>query len=99
MIPFPTMSFRSSLQFFALFVAEGALAAACAAVYPELQTPLRSAEGREMEAPSSGLRWIAFKGATVPPETRDGRKWGGDLGRAAPDPYAALYLHDKLLLK
>jgi len=76
-----------------------ALVTACAAVYPELQTPVHSAEGRELEAPPKNLRWIAFKGAEVPPETRDGRKWGGDLGRRAPDPYAILYMNGRLLLK
>jgi hypothetical protein len=89
------MSLRSVSCFLALFGALGA----CAAVYPELQTPLRSAEGRQAEAPPKDLRWIAFKGATVPAETRDGRKWGGDLGRKAPDPYAVLFVNGKLLLK
>jgi hypothetical protein len=89
------MSFRLASHGGAL----GVLLAACAAVYPELQTPVRSAEGRQVEAAPSGLRWIAFKGATVPSETRDGRKWGGDLGKAAPDPYAVLYLNGKRLLK
>jgi len=75
------------------------LVAGCSAVYPELQTPVRSAEGREIEAPPSGLRWVAFKGANVPAETRDGRKWGSDLGRKSPDPYAVLLVNGKLLLK
>jgi hypothetical protein len=98
MIPFPTMSLPSvrSLARAAIGVA---VLSACAAVYPEVQTPLRPAEGREHEAPPSTLRWIAFKGANVPSETRDGRKWGGGLGRAAPDPFAVLYLNGKLLLK
>jgi len=73
--------------------------AACTAVYPELQTPVRSAEGRDVEVAPNELRWLAFKGANVPTETRDGRKWGGSLGRSAPDPYAVLYLNGKVLLK
>jgi hypothetical protein len=73
--------------------------AGCAAVYPELQTPLRPVEGHPIEAAPKDLRWIAFKGATVPQETRDGRKWGGDLGRSAPDPYAVLFVNGKVLLK
>jgi hypothetical protein len=68
-------------------------------VYPELKTPLRSAEGREVEAPPASLRWISFKGATIPEETRDGRKWGGASGHGAPDPYAVLLLNGKMLLK
>src|SRR4051812_26245339 len=99
MIPFPTMSLRSMSSLAALLGALGVAVGACAAVYPELQTPLRSAEGREAEAPPNDLRWIAFKGATVPAETRDGRKWAGGLGHAAPDPYAVLLLNEKLLLK
>jgi hypothetical protein len=93
------MSLRSTSCFLVLFGALGAAVGACAAVYPELQTPLRTAEGQPAEAPPNNLRWIAFKGATVPGETRDGRKWGGDLGHAAPDPYAVLFVNGKLLLK
>jgi hypothetical protein len=93
------MSLRSASCPLALFGALAAVLGACAAVYPELQTPLRSAEGRETEAPPNDLRWIAFKGATVPTETRDGRRWGGDLGRSAPDPYAVLFLNGKVLIK
>ena len=43
--------------------------AACTAVYPELQTPVRSAEGRDVEVAPNELRWLAFKGANVPTET------------------------------
>jgi hypothetical protein len=91
------MSFRSAGYPIVLFFA--VVTTGCAAVYPELQTPVRTAESREIEAPPNDLRWLAFKGASVPSETRDGRKWGGGLGRSAPDPYAVLYLNGKLLLK
>jgi hypothetical protein len=73
--------------------------AGCSAVYPELQAPIRSAKGRDMDAPPTGLHWIAFKSAKVPEQTRDGRRWGGDLGRPAPDPYAILFLNGKPLFK
>jgi hypothetical protein len=73
--------------------------AACSAVYPEVQTPVRQPDRRPVEAPPKELVWIAFKGATVPAETRDGRKWGGDLGNSTPDPYAELFLNGQLLLK
>jgi hypothetical protein len=69
----------------------------CSAVYPELKTPIRPAAG-ELEAPPKELCWIAFKSATVPRETRDGRKWDA-LGGAAPDPYAILFMNGKVLLK
>ena len=45
------------------------------------------------------MKWISFKGATVPPQTRDGRKWGGDLGRGTPDPYAVLLVNGSVLIK
>jgi len=80
------MSFLSGLRL--SVVALGLVVGGCSAVYPELQTPVRSAEGRALEAAPAGLRWVSFKGATVPSETRDGRKWGSDLGRKSPDPYA-----------
>ena len=35
----------------------------------------------------------------MPTETRDGRKWGSDLGRKCADPYAVLLVNGKLLLK
>jgi len=94
-IPFPTMGLQSLGR--ALIFA--APLWACSAVYPELQAPLRTPRGPEVEPPPAGLKWLAFKGATVPEQTRDGRKWGGDLGRAAPDPYAILYVNGKPLLK
>src|SRR5258708_6721051 len=65
-IPFPTMSFRSAGSQIVLSFAVATTG--CAAVYPELQTPVRTAESRELEAPPSDLRWLAFKGATVPTE-------------------------------
>lgn len=71
--------------------------ASCPAVYPELKTPLRSARG-ELDPPPDGLRWIAFKSATIPAVTRDGRKWDA-VGGEAPDPYAVLYVNGKMLIK
>jgi hypothetical protein len=71
----------------------------CSAVYPEVQTPVRSLDRRQVQPPPKELFWIHFKGATVPEETRDGRKWGGDLAGHAPDPYAVLFVNGKQLLK
>jgi hypothetical protein len=68
-------------------------------VYPELQTPLRAQGSRQVEAAPKDMFWIRIKGATIPPETRDGRRWGGDLTGHAPDPYALLLLNGKVLLK
>jgi membrane-associated protease RseP (regulator of RpoE activity) len=71
--------------------------ASCPAVYPELKTPLRTARG-DLEPPPEGLRWVAFKSATIPSVTRDGRKWDA-VGGEAPDPYAILHVNEKVLLK
>ena len=71
--------------------------AACPAVYPELKTPIRPPSG-ELEPPPHDLRWIAFKGATVPERTRDGRRWDS-VGGEAPDPYAILYVNGSVLIK
>jgi hypothetical protein len=72
----------------------------CAAVYPEMQAPLRGADGRVTPPNPKNLRWIAFLGAVVPPETRDGRKWGGTLGTSTnPDPYAILFVNGRVLIK
>ncbi|MET0591684.1 MAG: PDZ domain-containing protein [Polyangiaceae bacterium] len=89
------MGFRT-LGFALVFAAE---MLACSAVYPELQAPFRTARGNEAEPPPPGLKWIAFKGATVPETTRDGRRWGGDLTKGGPDPYAILYVNGKPLIK
>jgi hypothetical protein len=68
---------------------------ACSAVFPELQAPVRVPRPNEVEPPPAGLKWLAFKEATIPQQTRDGRKWSG----AAPDSYAVLYVNGKPLLK
>jgi hypothetical protein len=72
----------------------------CSAVYPELRTPIHPPmKGQqELESPPSDLRFLSFKGATVPPLTRDGRKWDA-VGGEAPDPYAILFVNGKRLVK
>jgi hypothetical protein len=72
--------------------AAAALLAACPAVYPELRTPMRPvAMGQALDPPPPPeVRWLAFKGAKVPERTRDGRRWGTELGKGLPDPYAKL---------
>jgi hypothetical protein len=90
----------SGSRWLVLWLCIGSGSFGCAAVYPEMQAPLRSAAGRELEPRAKNLRWIAFLGATVPPETRDGRKWGGTLGTSTnPDPYAILFVNDRVLIK
>jgi len=53
---------------------------------------------RDLEPPPNDMRWIGFLGATVPSETRDGRKWDA-TGNSAPDPYATLKLKNKVIIK
>jgi PDZ domain/C2 domain len=72
--------------------------AGCGAVYPELKTPMVAAGARDLDPAPSDMRWIGFLGATVPTETRDGRKWDA-TGNAAPDPYAVLLLNGKVVIK
>jgi hypothetical protein len=76
-----------------------AAASGCSAVYPEVQTPVRPLDRRQVEPPPKEVVWIQFKGANVPAQTRDGRMWGGDLGGGVPDPYAELFINGRLLLK
>jgi hypothetical protein len=76
-----------------------ALGAGCSVVYPEVQTPVRSVDRRPLDPPPKDVMWISLKGASVPAETRDGRKWGNDLTGPKPDPYALLFLNGQLLIK
>ena len=77
------------------------LLAACPAVYPEVNTPLRDVQpGQPLDpSPPSDLKWIAFKGATIPAFTRDGRRWGNELSSGLPDPYAKLLVNGSELLR
>jgi hypothetical protein len=76
------------------------LATACAAVYPEAQTPLRDAPGgRELKPPPpEDLFFIALAGADVPERTRDGRMWH-ELGSKLPDPFAILFVNGKEIIR
>jgi hypothetical protein len=78
-----------------------ALLSACPAVYPEIKTPMRDARAGQVldPAPPSDVRWIAFKKATIPSLTRDGRRWGNELSSGLPDPYAKLLVNKGPLLE
>lgn len=73
---------------------------ACGAVYPEVATPVRPppAGVKLTPAPPEDLLYIRFRGAEIPAETRDGRKWDA-VGGSAPDPYAKLFAGDKELFQ
>lgn len=70
----------------------------CAAVYPIVDTPLRTAppDVKLDPPPPSTLYYLAIKGGTVPPRTRGNEKWD-ELGDGAPDPFVKLFLNDELL--
>lgn len=80
----------------ALAVAIGS--AACAAVYPAIDTPVRPApEDAKLDPPPpESLYYLAIQGAVVPQRTRGNEKWD-ELGDGAPDPFVKLYLDDELL--
>lgn len=67
----------------------------CAAVYPEIATPVKPVPpGRElMPPPPTDVLYIAIRQVEIPPRTRDGRRWD-ELGKGAPDPYAKIFLND-----
>lgn len=94
---------RARLNFDLLRLAPLALAgfvsSACGAVYPEVATPARQPPpGREvMPEPPPDLLYIAFEKATIPKQTRDGRKWDS-VGGDAPDPFAKLIVDGEELV-
>lgn len=72
------------------------LVSACAAVYPEVKTPLRApVEGKSLDTPPpDDLYYIYFDGAVIPRTTLDGRKWSGN----GPDPFAKLLVDGEEIL-
>ncbi len=83
----------------ALAVAVLASSAGCAAVYPEIKTPVKPVPaGRELDPPPpTDVLFIAIREVEIPTKTRDGRTWDADTGGSAPDPYAKLFLNRKEL--
>jgi hypothetical protein len=81
-------------------MAASALSFGCAALYPELTTPLRAPlAAQQLEPPPpAGLYWIAIKEGTAPEKTRDGRAWH-ELGNKLPDPFAILFVNGKELIR
>lgn len=74
--------------------------AGCAAVFPEVKTPLRDpSEYTKLEpAPPDDVYWIGFMEGKAPAKTRDGRPWH-ELGNELPDPYAILFVNGKELIR
>jgi hypothetical protein len=75
-----------------------ALAAACGAVYPVIETPVRVAPPDAVldPAPPTSLLYLAIRTGRVPQLTRGGKPWD-QMGERAPDPYVKVFLDGKLL--
>lgn len=72
----------------------------CAAVYPELTTPVRVPLAAQQldPPPPPDLYWISVREGTAPERTRDGRTWQ-ELGGKLPDPFVILFINGKELLR
>jgi hypothetical protein len=71
----------------------GVLGLGCAAIYPEVSTPIGKPpnENAVKPEPPDDYVYLYFKSARMPPRTRDGRPWGKDKD-SLPSPYAVLFM-------
>lgn len=71
----------------------GVLGWGCAAIYPEISTPIGQPpnENAIKPEPPDDYACLYFKGARMPTLTRDGRHWGKDKD-GLPSPYAILFM-------
>ncbi len=81
-----------------LIVALGLLG--CGAVYPQLETPVRTPPGQVKltPPPPDELLFLKFAGAVIPTRTRDGRNWDS-VGGSLPDAFAKLFVDGKVILE
>ena len=72
----------------------------CGAVYPQLETPVRTPPGQLVltPPPPEELLFLKFAGATIPTRTRDGRSWDS-VGGSLPDAFAKLFVDGKVILE
>jgi hypothetical protein len=72
----------------------------CGAVYPQLETPVRTAPGHVTltPPPPDDLVFLKFAGAVIPSRTRDGRNWDS-VGGSLPDAFAKLLVDGKVILE
>jgi membrane-associated protease RseP (regulator of RpoE activity) len=72
----------------------------CGAVYPQLETPVRTPPAHIVLAPPppEDLLFLKFGGAVIPARTRDGRKWDS-VGGSLPDAFAKLIIDGKVILE
>jgi membrane-associated protease RseP (regulator of RpoE activity) len=77
-----------------------AASSACAAVYPEVGTPINSAPpGVALQPPPpEDVLYLQFASAEIPTKTRDGRRWDS-VGGEAPDTFAKLIVDSKVLIE
>jgi hypothetical protein len=71
----------------------GLVAMGCAAIYPEVSTPIgQPPSGSTLKPePPDDYVYLYFKSARMPSHTRDGRAWGSAKD-SLPSPYAILYI-------
>jgi len=72
----------------------------CGAVYPQLETPVRTPPGQVAltPPPPDELLFLKFAGAVIPSRTRDGRNWDS-VGGSLPDAFAKLIVDGKVILE
>jgi hypothetical protein len=72
----------------------------CGAVYPQLETPVRTppAHATLTPPPPDDLVFLKFAGAVIPTRTRDGRNWDS-VGGSLPDAFAKLLVDGKVILE
>ena len=72
----------------------------CGAVYPQLETPVRTPPGHVTLAPPppDDLLFLKFGGAVIPTRTRDGRSWDS-VGGSLPDAFAKLFVDGHVILE
>ena len=89
---------RAFMTKFLLIVALGLLG--CGAVYPQLETPVRTPPGQVKltPPPPDELLFLKFAGAVIPTRTRDGRSWDS-VGGSLPDAFAKLFVDGKVILE
>jgi len=72
----------------------------CGAVYPQLETPVRSPPPQFVltPPPPDDLLFLKFAGAVIPSRTRDGRSWDS-VGGSLPDAFAKVVVDGQTLLE
>jgi len=75
-------------------------ASSCAAVFPEIATPVRDVPaGIELDPPPpDDLLFLHVASADIPKRTRDGRQWD-EVGGRAPDPFVVVFAENDELFR